>query len=454
MIAVHAEQQREVEDAVAAGEGADDAGELYYAEKTLSNGDYYSGQWAGNLHHGHGKYLWTDGCMYIGEWRKGKTMGRGKFCWPSGATYEGNFRNGYMDGRGTYTGPAGDTYNGTWLMNLNHGHGTKSYVNGDLYEGEWKGGLQDGNGRYQWKNGNHYVGQWKRGTIHGSGSMVWSNGNRYDGEWKDGLPDGNGTFRWADGSFYIGIWSRDKREQRGTYYPPSIAATSVTGARLELDPEKLLALDLREFKTSTAEKPPLTLQKMQQQKPKKVIADGRVYNYSWGSDGTSDSGERSRPTRQQPLIKPVKRLQGEAISKGHKNYDLMLNLQLGIRYLVAKSGPATAFDLKPSAFDPKEKVWTKFPPEGSKHTPPHQSCEFKWKDYCPLVFRTLRKLFKVNADDYMLSLCSEDAFRELSSPGRSGSTFYMTHDDRYMIKTIKKAETKVSVMWCSLAPIS
>lgn len=44
-------------------------------------------------------------------------------------------------------------------------------------------------------------------------------------------------------------------------------------------------------------------------------------------------------------------------------------------------------DLKLSDFDPKEKFWTRFPAEGSKITPPHQSVEFRWKDYCPVVFR-------------------------------------------------------------------
>lgn len=56
------------------------------------------------------------------------------------------------------------------------------------------------------------------------------------------------------------------------------------------------------------------------------------------------------------------------------------------RHAVGKQGPIT-LDLKSSAFDPKEKVWTRFPPEGSKYTPPHSSCDFKWKDYCPQVFR-------------------------------------------------------------------
>nr|CAB3500773.1 unnamed protein product [Digitaria exilis] len=136
------------------------------------------------------------------------------------------------------------------------------------------------------------------------------------------------------------------------------------------------------------------------------------------------------------------RRQGETIAKGHKNYELMLNLQLGIRHAVGKQGQIT-LDLKSSAFDPKEKVWTRFPPEGSKYTPTHSSCDFKWKDYCPQVFRTLRKLFKVDAADYMLSLCGDQALRELSSPGKSGSFFYLTSNDQYMIKTMKKSEVKI-----------
>jgi hypothetical protein len=57
-------------------------------------------------------------------------------------------------------------------------------------------------------------------------------------------------------------------------------------------------------------------------------------------------------------------------------------------------------DLKSSAFDPKEKVWTKFPPQGSKYTPPHNSCDFRWKDYCPQVFRfVITPLIKIYVHD-------------------------------------------------------
>jgi 1-phosphatidylinositol-4-phosphate 5-kinase len=60
-----------------------------------------------------------------------------------------------------------------------------------------------------------------------------------------------------------------------------------------------------------------------------------------------------------------------------------------------------------------------------------------------MIIRTLRKLFKVDAADYMLSLCGDQALRELSSPGKSGSFFYLTSNDQYMIKTMKKSEVKV-----------
>lgn len=58
--------------------------------------------------------------------------------------------------------------------------------------------------------------------------------------------------------------------------------------------------------------------------------------------------------------------------------------------------------------------------------------------------RHLRGLFQVDPADYMLAICGNDALRELSSPGKSGSFFYLTQDDRFMIKTVKKSEVKVS----------
>jgi hypothetical protein len=47
----------------------------------------------------------------------------------------------------------------------------------------------------------------------------------------------------------------------------------------------------------------------------------------------------------------------------------------------------------------------------------------------------------------MLAICGNDALRELSSPGKSGSFFYLTQDDRFMIKTVRKSEVKVILLF-------
>jgi hypothetical protein len=50
----------------------------------------------------------------------------------------------------------------------------------------------------------------------------------------------------------------------------------------------------------------------------------------------------------------------------------------------------------------------------------------------------------------MLAICGNDALRELSSPGKSGSFFYLTQDDRFMIKTVRKSEVKVMLLLVNL----
>ncbi|XP_076913963.1 phosphatidylinositol 4-phosphate 5-kinase 4-like [Bidens hawaiensis] len=429
------------------------AGEVYHAERYLSNGDYYTGHWCDNFPHGFGKYWWTDGCIYVGDWFKGKTMGRGTFSWPTGAAYEGEFKSGYMDGEGTYTGPTGDTYRGQWVMNLKHGYGVKEYTNGDVYDGDWCRGLQEGNGEYKWKDGSCYVGEWGNGVMFGKGKMVFCDGSVYEGEWDEGLPKGNGSFKFSDGCEYTGVWSKDSTEQDlafsscGECGGVKHVAQQVYEVYLKdsvISPQDKVPImpsqkKLAVWRSSKVSEPTSV-------RPRRMSVDGRLdgniddefSKMKMLDDNIDDASFEESPMRVPPVVKK----QGETISKGHKNYELMLNLQLGIRHSVGRPGPVPSLDLKPSAFNPKEKVWTRFPPEGSKYTPPHQSCEFRWKDYCPLVFRTLRMLFNVDAADYMLSICGNDALRELSSPGKSGSFFYLTHDDRYMIKTIKKTEVK------------
>lgn len=470
--------------AVAAGAGATTSSDSS-AEKYLPNGDLYIGSFSGNVPQGSGKYLWTDGCMYEGEWKRGKASGKGKFSWPSGATFEGEFKSGRMEGFGTFIGFDRDTYRGAWSSYRKHGYGQKRYRNGDYYEGSWKRNLQDEQRKYVWRNGNEYVGEWKNGLINGRGVLIWANGNRYDGHWENGVPKGHGVFTWPDGSCYVGSWNKENSKSmvdgirtqqqqqqvlNGTFYPGNGASGNCNWK------EDMFAFN---HKLSA----PLLLGDGENDgncgmviaRKRSSVDGGRgsltERNFPriciWESDGDAgditcdiiDNVEATMLYRDANLMdqddigkfrrnpccfnREVKK-PGQMISKGHKHYDLMLNLQLGIRYSVGKHASIVR-DLKPSDFEPREKFWTRFPTEGSKITPPHPSAEFRWKDYCPVVFRQLRELFQVDPADYMLAICGNDALRELSSPGKSGSFFYLTQDDRFMIKTVKKSEVKVLI---------
>jgi 1-phosphatidylinositol-4-phosphate 5-kinase len=73
------------------------------------------------------------------------------------------------------------------------------------------------------------------------------------------------------------------------------------------------------------------------ERPRRRSVDGRVSNgeMELRSNGSGylqvdDNAESTRSSLGPLRIQPAKK-QGQTISKGHKNYELMLNLQLGIR---------------------------------------------------------------------------------------------------------------------------
>ncbi|CAH2292249.1 phosphatidylinositol 4-phosphate 5-kinase type-1 gamma isoform X2 [Pelobates cultripes] len=82
-----------------------------------------------------------------------------------------------------------------------------------------------------------------------------------------------------------------------------------------------------------------------------------------------------------------------------------------------------------------------FPSEGSNLTPAHHYPDFRFKTYAPVAFRYFRELFGIRPDDYLYSLCNEPLI-ELSNPGASGSVFYVTRDDEFIIKTVMHKEAE------------
>lgn len=60
-----------------------------------------------------------------------------------------------------------------------------------------------------------------------------------------------------------------------------------------------------------------------------------------------------------------------------------------------------------------------------------------------MVFQRLRQLFGIDNMDYLLSLTGDTALRLLASPGKSGSAFFLSDDDRFLIKTVQQEELRL-----------
>ncbi|CAL1398288.1 unnamed protein product [Linum trigynum] len=476
-------------------------GELF-----LTNGESYFGSLLGNVPEGKGKYVWSDGCIYEGEWRRGIRSGVGKIQWPSGAAYEGKFSGGYMHGAGSYIGANNITYRGRWRLNLKHGLGYQVYPNGDVCEGSWLQGTPEGPGKYTWANGNVYMGNMKGGKMTGKGTFTWVNGDSFEGSWLNGMMHGFGVYTWNDGGCYVGTWSHGVKDGKGSFYPSGSRFPSVQERYLNALRKRGLLPDMRKqnqahihhassvgmgsmkagrdqrsHRDSSGNLTKGSLMSLQQQSHNKNVSLERRWSLEvsieqvMGHDSSIESSEfdgsslppilereymqgvliseivlnddfssmsRRAKRRQKKFVREIKR-PGETILKGHRSYDLMLSLQLGIRYTVGKNTPVQRREVRASDFGSRASFWMQFPKDGSQLTPPHHSDDFKWKDYCPMVFRNLREMFKIDAADYMMSICGNDGLRELSSPGKSGSIFFLSHDDRFMIKTLRKSEVQV-----------
>ncbi|XP_011202101.2 phosphatidylinositol 4-phosphate 5-kinase type-1 alpha [Bactrocera dorsalis] len=128
---------------------------------------------------------------------------------------------------------------------------------------------------------------------------------------------------------------------------------------------------------------------------------------------------------------------GEITYKKIQTSQIMGSIQLGIQHTVGSLASKPKRDLLMMDFFEIESIT--FPPEGSSLTPAHHYSEFRYKIYAPIAFRYFRDLFGIQPDDFMMSMCSAP-LRELSNPGASGSIFYLTADDEFIIKTVQHKE--------------
>ncbi|XP_055309018.1 phosphatidylinositol 4-phosphate 5-kinase type-1 alpha-like, partial [Sitodiplosis mosellana] len=135
-------------------------------------------------------------------------------------------------------------------------------------------------------------------------------------------------------------------------------------------------------------------------------------------------------------------LGGNGAETSHKKIQLshiMGFIQLGIQHIVRRELAEPTHDVSMNDFGKLETI--SFPPKGSSQTPAHHYAEFRLKTYAPIVFRYFRGFFRIQPHDFMSSLCTEP-LRELSNPAASGSQFYLSDDDKFIIKTVQHQEAE------------
>ncbi|XP_035537152.1 phosphatidylinositol 4-phosphate 5-kinase type-1 alpha-like isoform X2 [Morone saxatilis] len=130
---------------------------------------------------------------------------------------------------------------------------------------------------------------------------------------------------------------------------------------------------------------------------------------------------------------------GETTYKKTTSSALKGAIQLGITHTVGSLSHKPERDVLLQDFEVVESIF--FPSEGSNLTPAHHYGDFRFKTYAPIAFRYFREMFGIRPDDYMYSLCN-DQLIELSNSGASGSLFYLSTDDEYIIKTVQHKEAE------------
>jgi len=159
----------------------------------------------------------------------------------------------------------------------------------------------------------------------------------------------------------------------------------------------------------------------------------------WRSKSKSDIDE---------VKKPKSYAKGKVIDGQHELYTLSIAVMIGVRTSISRTNTelnSTPTDhprwVRPSDFTATEKY--EFRPKGGSLTPPHMLAHtFKFKDYAPVAFSYLRRMFGINEFDFLLSVCGNANFIEFISNAKSGQFFFYSSDGRYMIKTMTNAESQ------------
>jgi 1-phosphatidylinositol-4-phosphate 5-kinase len=160
----------------------------------------------------------------------------------------------------------------------------------------------------------------------------------------------------------------------------------------------------------------------------------------------SDIKDRKREKAFQNVHKRIKKAEGEMVFIGDDNWNMVLNMMIGIQMAVRSvKGLQEIICEEPKDFNLKycfELIPRRFGDDNNHAT------IYSFTDYAPNTFNHIRKIFKIDNEEYInsigpnklmasLMMGEVSSMTSLTSQGKSGSFFYYTADGKYMLKTIQ-----------------
>ncbi|KAK8521959.1 hypothetical protein V6N12_066529 [Hibiscus sabdariffa] len=100
-------------------------------------------------------------------------------------------------------------------------------------------------------------------------------------------------------------------------------------------------------------------------------------------------------------------------------------------------------DISASDLIDSQRYWVHYSGQQCLNLPPGSTTAFEWKDYCPRAFRLLQEFNNINNECYMMSICSDETLRKVTSSLKPGNLFLLSMDNRFIVKTLRKSEVRV-----------
>ena len=159
-------------------------------------------------------------------------------------------------------------------------------------------------------------------------------------------------------------------------------------------------------------------------------------------------GTKATPNTRKEKKKSRNYVKGKVIEEEHELYTLSIAVMLGLRYAIYQTHRQLEIDKRDNQIwlDSEEFMRMQkyvFRPDGQHDTPPHKlGHTFKFKDYSPVAFAYIRRMFGINEYEFIHSVCGNANFIEFISNAKSGQFFFYSSDGKYMIKTMTNTESK------------